>query len=314
MGAVDRDDAAALKEALESIPYQYHTVMALRAAHRALQKQRLYSLAQALDRKWGVDAGASQLLKKQSQKSSGQTLLEIFLDESSQKKSDPSYPRQQILKVFMEAGMPLQYSQFRNQPLTEAASHEDLELTRLLLEAGADKNGLYKRGGSHCWPPFCHVRSLPMLKLFLDHGVEDWRSPPGQPIGGIACVLMRWDEGRKADLPAAINLWLAAGGDWFKPLEKAYGMPVSLAEYVFDKAEWLDPSRKQSQTWEEKKHARVLLLQELLAQHGFDFDQVNSEGVSWRQLVAEKGSPRLAKALALEALPAALATPGRQRL
>lgn len=300
---VKKGDAQGVMAILDSIPQEYTTIMALKAGEWSIEAGQVNCLRVALDPRWG-DSIVDFIVQSRYA-----TPIHWLVEQSHQRSLKPSLgslDRKGLLSALLEANAKLEDPIHSENPLRQAVENNDLEMTEALLDAGAEKTGLYRsqktigHTGYHRIPAFCLAKSIPMVELLLDKGVPYTQATPGNPIGGMGALLMEW--AREDEIPRLVEAWVNRGGDVHCLLDSPYGPSMSLGDYVFDSASELNegPRGPAQDVRHEHLRQRVFRIQEALVLSGISLLTAASSGKTWGELVEEKGSPRLQTMVRLE--------------
>lgn len=315
LALVKKADAPGISRAMEEIPREYWQVMAVKVAQWAIEHNRVDCLEVALLRKWG-DSTVDAMVDNQHS-----TLVHWLVHQSHQKNMDgQSMDTKGLLSVLLSANAQMEDPSHGDNPLCLAIKNNDTVMVGCLLDAGADPTGLYryqKAAGSpsyHHYPAFCSASSVPMVEFLLDKGVPYTHATPGDPVGGIAALLMNWPK--EGEIPRLVRSWLNRGGDVHAVLESPYGPGMSLSDYAFDRALELneEPRGPAQDARHEHRRQRLFRIQEALVLAGLSVSTQTSEGKAWGDLVEAKGSPRLLVKVRLEREPTPVSTAPRVRM
>ena len=301
LSAVKKADASAVCLTMEEIPREYWQVMAVKVAQWAIEHNQVDCLKVSLLPRWGHSTVDSMV------DSGHNTLLHWLVYISHQKTFDGKpLDTEKLLAVLLAANARMEDPSHGDNPLSMAIKNNDVRMAGCLLDAGADPTGLYRyqkspgSAGHHHWPAFCMAANIPMVEFLLDKGVPYTHATPGDPVGGIAALLMNWPK--EDEIPALVQAWLNRGGDVHAELESPYGPGMSLSDYAFDRAMELneEPRGPGQEARHEHRRQRLFRIQEALVLAGCSLETQASSGKTWGELVEEKGSPRLLVKVRLE--------------
>ena len=292
---VFKGDASGLSEALVSVASELRESLVLKVGGWAISAGQVDCLKVVLEKCWAEGPEDASVGVE------AQALLGFLIEKSCEKTKCPDgtlWDRDGLLSVLMSKGININQSIGQSSPLCLAVQNDDLKLTSLLLDAGAEKTGCYKSHntdgvGYHRYPAFCLASSVSMVGLLLDKGVPYIHASPSGGVGGIGELLMNWKI--EDEVPLLVSVWLNSGGNVDEILEASYGPGVSLSDYVFNSA--LELNQEAYRPAQEARHkhrlGRLFLIQESLVMAGLPLSTKTPGGRQWGQLVDEKGSRRL---------------------